>query len=291
MGLGKTIEAGLVLDELVLRGLVRSVLVLTPPSLVEQWQGEMRRKFSLDFTAYDDPAFRETGPEAWSNFDRVIASIHTAKREPHRSAIVGRKWDMIVVDEAHHLRNRNTQAWRFASELQKQYILLLTATPVQNNLDELFNLVTLLEPGLLSTARKFQSRFVDRRDKLTPKNVDELHGLLSEVMVRNQRATVGLQFTRRWARTETIDRIAGSGLMPELRAPDIGLRGRPSKPAGMPGVYRRQARLTRRLNHDAVPLSCEMYNVKKESLQSIIVLDRLPGSRTTSRNPHAQCID
>jgi superfamily II DNA or RNA helicase len=74
----------------------------------------------------------------------------------------------VIVDEAHHLRNRTTQAWKFASELQKQFILLLTATPVQNNLEELFNLVTLLEPGLLSTAKQFQRRFVDRRDKLTP---------------------------------------------------------------------------------------------------------------------------
>jgi SNF2 family DNA or RNA helicase len=73
---------------------------------------------------------------------------------------------------------------------------------VQNNLEELFNLVTLLEPGLLSTARQFQRHFMDRRDKLTPKNVEELHNLLSEVMVRNRRSTVGLQFTRRWARTE-----------------------------------------------------------------------------------------
>jgi SNF2 family DNA or RNA helicase len=204
VGLGKTIEAGLVLDELCTRGLVRSALVLVPPSLIEQWQGEMRRKFGLDFISHDDPAFRERGSEAWGHFDRIIASIHTAKREPHRSAIVGRKWDIIIVDEAHHLRNRNTQTWRFASELEKQYILLLTATPVQNNLEELFNLVTLLEPGLLSTARKFQKQFVDRKDKLTPRNVDELHALLSEVMVRNRRSTVGLQFTRRWARTDRV---------------------------------------------------------------------------------------
>jgi SNF2 family DNA or RNA helicase len=202
VGLGKTIEAGIVLSELVTRGLVRSLLVLTPPSLVEQWQGELRRKFSLDCTAYDDPAFRAAGREAWGRFDRLIVSIHTAKREPHRSAIRARNWDMVIVDEAHHLRNRNTQVWRFASELQKRYILLLTATPVQNNLEELFNLVTLLEPGLLSTARQFQKRFVDRRDKLTPRNVDQLHDLLSEVMVRNRRSTVGLHFTRRWARTE-----------------------------------------------------------------------------------------
>ena len=63
------------------------------------------------------------------------------------------------MDEAHHLRNRTTAAWKFASELQKQFILLLTATPVQNNLEELFNLVTLLEPGLLSTQRDFSRRF------------------------------------------------------------------------------------------------------------------------------------
>jgi SNF2 family DNA or RNA helicase len=201
VGLGKTIEAGLVLSELATRGLARSVLVLTPPSLVEQWQGELRRKFSLDFTAYDDPAFRDDGPEAWSRHDRVIASLSTAKREPHRGVIRARKWDLVIIDEAHHLRNRSTQAWKFASELEKQYILLLTATPVQNNLEELFNLVTLLEPGLLSTSRQFQKRFVDKRDKLTPVNVDELHGLLAEVMVRNRRNTVGLHFTRRYART------------------------------------------------------------------------------------------
>lgn len=209
VGLGKTIEAGLVLDELHLRGLARSILLLVPPSLIEQWQGEMRRKFSLDFISHDDPDFKQRGTAAWGEYDRIIASMHTAKREPHRSAILARKWDMIVVDEAHHLRNRTTQLWRFASELQKQYILLLTATPVQNHLEELFNLVTLLEPGLLSTARQFSRRFVDRKDKLTPRNVDELHGLLGEVMVRNRRSTVGLQFTRRWARTDRVVLSAG----------------------------------------------------------------------------------
>lgn len=204
VGLGKTIEAGLVLSELHLRGLARSVLVLVPPSLMEQWQGELRRKFSLDFITHDDEAFRNAGSAAWSAFDRIIVSTHTAKREPHRAHILQRRWDLIIIDEAHHLRNRTTQLWRFASELQKQFMLLLTATPVQNNLEELFNLVTLLEPGLLRTARQFQNRFVDRRDKLTPRNIDELHALLAEVMVRNRRSTVGLQFTRRWASTLSV---------------------------------------------------------------------------------------
>jgi SNF2 family DNA or RNA helicase len=202
VGLGKTVEAGLIFAELRLRGLLRSALVLVPPSLIEQWQGEMRRKFSLDLISHDDPAFKERGLEAWGAFDFIIASIHTAKREPHRSAILAREWGLMIVDEAHHLRNRNTQSWRLASEVRKQYCLLLTATPVQNNLEELFNLVTLLEPGLLRTARQFQKHFIDRKDKLAPRNLDELHGLLAEVMVRNRRSTVGLQFTRRWARTD-----------------------------------------------------------------------------------------
>lgn len=201
VGLGKTIEAGMIAKELLTRGLIRSLLIVAPPSLVEQWQGELRRKFSIDCCAYDDPAFRAAGVDAWQRFDRVIVSLHTAKREPHRAAIAGRRWDLVIVDEAHHLRNRNTVAWRFASELEKQFVLLLTATPVQNNLDELFNLVTLLEPGLLSTSRTFQQRFVDRHDRLTPKNVEQLHALLAEVMVRNRRSTVGLSFTRRWAQT------------------------------------------------------------------------------------------
>jgi SNF2 family DNA or RNA helicase len=204
VGLGKTIEAGLIAAELRMRGLIRSTLVLVPPSLIEQWQGEMRRKFSFELISHDDPAFRERGIAAWNEFDHVIASIHTAKREPHRSAITARHWDLVIVDEAHHLRNRNTQTWRLASELQKQYALLLTATPVQNNLEELFNLVTLLEPGLLRTAKQFQKQFVDKKDKLTPRNLDELHRLLAEVMVRNRRSTVGLRFTRRWARTERL---------------------------------------------------------------------------------------
>jgi hypothetical protein len=105
VGLGKTIEAGLILSELMIRGLARSVLVLVPPSLIEQWQGEMRRKFSIELISHDDASFREHGPRAWNDFDRVIASIHTAKREPHRAAILARRWDIVIVDEAHHLRN------------------------------------------------------------------------------------------------------------------------------------------------------------------------------------------
>jgi len=201
VGLGKTIEAGMILLELVARGLVRRVLILTPPSLVAQFKSEMSRKFGLDFVCHDEPEFKENIPESWQDEDHIIASYHTAKLEPHRSSILSKEWDMVIIDEAHHFRNRNTLLWRFASQIRKKYILLLTATPVQNNLEELFNLVTLLEPGLLSTSRSFQKRFIDGSDKMMPKNIDKLHELLKEVMVRNRRSNITVKFTKRHAKT------------------------------------------------------------------------------------------
>ncbi len=203
VGLGKTIEAGMILLELLMRKLARRVLILTPPSLIEQWRGEMSRKFGLDFITHDDETFKALGAQAWASFDRILASYHTARREPHRAALADQDWDMVIVDEAHHCRNRNTLLWKLVNALRKRYILLLTATPIQNNLEELYNLVTLLQPGLLSTARHFQRQFVDRRDKLTPRpqTVDQLHRLLAEAMVRNRRSTVAVRLTRRFAQT------------------------------------------------------------------------------------------
>ncbi len=201
VGLGKTIEAGLILLELLMRKLVKRVLVLTPSSLVEQWRAEFGRKFGINLIGSDDEAFRADGDAAWARHDRIIASYHKVRREPYRSLVTAQDWDIVIIDEAHHFRNRNTVLWKLANALRKKYALLLTATPVQNNLEELRNLVTLLQPGLLSTAKQFQQQFVDKKDKLLPRNLDQLHGLLAEAMVRNRRSSVSVGLTRRFAQT------------------------------------------------------------------------------------------
>lgn len=205
VGLGKTIEAGLILLEYIMRGLVNRVLILTPPSLMAQWQEEMRRKFLLDFVTNDDERFKKAGDLAWNRFDKIIASIHTAKMKRHASLVEQVEYDMIIIDEAHHLKNRNTIAWQFANRLKKKYILMLTATPVQNNLQELFNLITVLKPGQLSTARSFSGEYITRGDRLKPKNPDRLRELLSEVMVRNKRSQSEIKFTRRYAQTVQLE--------------------------------------------------------------------------------------
>jgi len=201
VGLGKTIEAGIVLKEYLARGLARRILIITPPALVEQWRDEMATKFRLDFVTTEDTDFRRAGVDAWATHECVIASLNTARRAEHRAAIENIFYDIIIVDEAHHLKNRASVSWKFVNALQKKYILLLTATPVQNDLDELYNMITLLKPGQLKTPKEFRKQFVVRGDPRMPQNRGMLRDLLADVMVRNSRTSVSINLPRRRAHT------------------------------------------------------------------------------------------
>jgi SNF2 family DNA or RNA helicase len=202
VGLGKTIEAGLALKEYLARRMAQRVLILTPPALVEQWREELVAKFNLlDFVTSADEAFREHGTAAWARFPRVVASLAMARRAEHRAQIESLPYDLVIADEAHHLKNRASVSWKFVNSLQKKYLLLLTATPVQNNLDELYNLITLLKPGQLQTPREFQRQFVTQGDPRLPKNRGRLRELLADVMVRHARGQVGVLLPPRRAHT------------------------------------------------------------------------------------------
>jgi SNF2 family DNA or RNA helicase len=198
VGLGKTIEAGLILKEYALRGLVRRALVLAPVSLLTQWREELTHKFDLPFVV------RARG-EDWGSHPFLIASLDTAKTERNREEIGRQGFDILVVDEAHRLRNHLTQGWKFVDALSLKYLLLLTATPVQNDLRELYNLVTLLKPGALGTYRAFRKQFMVRGDKRLPKNTRQLSALLSEVMIRATRSSTSLKFPRRDVMIESFD--------------------------------------------------------------------------------------
>jgi hypothetical protein len=154
---------------------------------------------------HDAEPFRQAGPEAWKRFERVVASFHTAKRPEHAAVIQEIPYDLMIVDEAHHLRNARTVLWQFVNRLARTYLLLLTATPVQNDLEELFNLVTLLQPGQLKTVRAFRREHVARGDKRQPRDPEGLRRLLAEVMVRNRRAAMHVTLPRRIARTVVLE--------------------------------------------------------------------------------------
>lgn len=205
VGLGKTVEAGMAMLEYIMRGLAKRILILVPPSLVQQWEEEMKRKFNQDFIRADHPDFKKMGGKAWEHYPKVIASIDTAKRKNHRTDIIEQQYDLVIVDEAHHLKNRTTQKWQFVNAINKKYIFLLTATPVQNHLEELYNLITLLKPGQLRTYSYFKKNFVESKDGIEAKNVDRLKSLLADVMIRNKRSNVDVTFTKRTAYTRAVE--------------------------------------------------------------------------------------
>ena len=176
VGLGKTIEACLVLKEYWMRGLVRKALVLAPPSLVSQWKGELIEKFGLLPASPDTAESRRDPQQFWKDAPLVVASIAMVRLDPHAAAVAAVPWDMVIVDEAHCLKNRNSANWRLVDSLQKRFILMLTATPVENNLVELYNLITLLKPGLLATEADFRKTYMTPGKPKAPKQPEQSAG-------------------------------------------------------------------------------------------------------------------
>ena len=209
VGLGKTIEAGLIIAEYLARGMVQSLLVLTPASLVSQWQSELSDKFNISTITTDNRDPQQPIEEFWTDNPRIIASLNTAKSAKHYPYVTSRTWDLVVVDEAHHLKNCTTLNWKLVNALNKRFILMLTATPVQNSLVELFNLLTLLKPGLLQTEAAFKKEYVDSKNGRVPKNPEKLRSLMREVMVRNTRALVDVKLPKRFATTITVTPASG----------------------------------------------------------------------------------
>ncbi|WP_110111301.1 SNF2-related protein [Bacillus sp. CGMCC 1.16541] len=196
VGLGKTIEAGLVLKEYMIRGLVKKVLILVPASLVSQWTIELNQKFYI-------PAVAQKKSYVWEQCDVVVSSIDTAKRPPHRDIVLEQDYDLIIIDEAHKLKNNKTKNYEFVQNLKKKFCLLLTATPVQNRIEEIFNLVSLLKPGHLGNKAIFEEIFSAK--KRTLQNDEKLRELISKVMIRNRRGDTGIEWTKRVVQTVPIE--------------------------------------------------------------------------------------
>lgn len=207
VGLGKTIEAGVIMKELIARGLIKKILIITPASLMMQWQEELQAKFGETFAiaAHDDDWTQEKVITSFSRL-RLLkqpemphpsAPIEGEMPSTGAQAILRQEYDLLIVDEAHKLKHRTTQRFKFVSRIKKKYVLMLTATPVHNDLTELYNMITILKPGLLGTIRSFKQHFVASRDARRPKNEQQLKSLLSGVMIRNRRADVNIRFPLR----------------------------------------------------------------------------------------------
>jgi superfamily II DNA or RNA helicase len=159
VGLGKTIEAGMVWQALYQRGSANRTLIISPAGLTRQWQEEFRDKFQAVFEIFGRD-FTGTNPQTWSLRAQAIASLDTLKRKEHKRILLENcPWDLIIFDEAHRLSAREygqktekTQNYQLAEALRDytDAMLLLTATPHAGDPDHsrFVNLVRLLEPSV-----------------------------------------------------------------------------------------------------------------------------------------------
>jgi len=184
VGLGKTIEVGMLLSALKHRGTFRRILLVTPAGLVHQWQEELHHKFGMsDFRIYGKDFFINE-PRHWGLYDHVIASIDKLKSEENLEMLVqAGYWDVIVFDEAHRLTRRQhgmqysaSERYELAETLRKKTdsMILLSATPHQGMEDKFKAILSLLRPDL--------------EDEIESLNYNP--NVISEMVIRNHKADV-----------------------------------------------------------------------------------------------------
>jgi superfamily II DNA or RNA helicase len=203
VGLGKTIETGMIIRELIARGEARRVLILCPAGLIKNWQNELRGCFRLEFEVLGVD-FQDYSPGVWENKSRVIASIDTVKRPARMERLLNApRFDLVIVDEAHHVsrirygkKQQTTQNYRLMEALQghTRDLLFLSATPHQGDNFQFWSLVNLLDSNLFDS----------------PEAMISHRSLLNRVMVRRTKREVvdangKALFVRRHVHTEAFE--------------------------------------------------------------------------------------
>ncbi len=203
VGLGKTIEAGLILRELLLSGRAQTALLLVPASVLTQWQEELHDKISLDVPRYESGVFldrhnhevpSEPTANPWTAFPVVLASSHLARRTERRTQLLAGRWDVVLVDEAHHARRQGLKANGTPNKLldllqtmkaQQSWnaLYLASATPMQMAPHEAWDLIELL--GLPGEWSKSADNFIRYFAELRRPHADRDWALLSR-MLRDQ---------------------------------------------------------------------------------------------------------
>ena len=210
VGLGKTIEAGLVIKELIYRYDYRRILIACPASLIYQWQSEMKSKFNEHFEIMDRRLLNRArrmageGGNPWNVYDRIICSLDFIKSDSMQKDLEATRWDAVIFDEAHRLRrdaNNSTLAYTMAETVSERTnaLLLLSATPFRGKLEELYFLIALLDKNVLGPFQSFSQEYCYENA-----DTSALKDKLSEVLIRRTKRDVG-GFTKRYAKTIKFD--------------------------------------------------------------------------------------
>ncbi len=222
VGLGKTIEAGLIMHHRLLNGLSQRILVLVPDALLHQWLVEMLRRFNLRFSLFDEPRCLAQQGNPFLSEQLVLSGQDFFRQNPVRQQqALSAGWDMVVVDEAHHLEWHESQAsaeYRFVEQLSLTVpgLILLTATPEQMGVKSHFARLRLLDPDrfydlqqFLSEQQHYEAVAQCAQQLLTDEKLDDetllrLQSLLQQERVEKLLAQINQPEKRRQVRDELI---------------------------------------------------------------------------------------
>ena len=198
VGLGKTIEAGIVITQYWAER-KRRILIIAPSSLRQQWQQELREKFLIPSTLLEAKLKEEQLSQGISNnTDVLICSYEFALR--HETSLM-RQWDLVICDEAHRLRNFYTGRNKGPEAISRivrgaNKTLLLTATPLQNRLEELYGLVSVFDQTYFYSLDAFRERYIKSRTSKTNDDLVERVAVISKRTLRKD-ADKYIHFTKR----------------------------------------------------------------------------------------------
>lgn len=198
VGLGKTIEAGIVITQYWAER-KRRILIIAPSSLRQQWQQEMREKFLIPSTLLEAKLKDEQLTQSiQQNAEVLICSYEFALR--HETSLL-REWDLVICDEAHRLRNIYTGRNKGPDAVSRivrgaRKTLLLTATPLQNRLEELYGLVSVFDPAYFYSLDAFRERYIKSRTSITNDDLVDRVAVISKRTLRKD-ADKYIHFTKR----------------------------------------------------------------------------------------------
>ena len=210
VGLGKTIEAGLVLSQLWAER-KRRILCIVPATLRKQWNRELSEKFHLESTILEAKRYRELSKQGHRNpfaIDQTIVICSYQFANAKRAEVAAVSWDVVVIDEAHRLRNVYKKDNKIARNLLQAVgtrpKALLTATPLQNSLMELYGLVSFIDPHLFGSEESFRGQYVKRGDAASAAQLRELKARVLPVIQRTLRRQVTeyVRYTKRISITQ-----------------------------------------------------------------------------------------
>jgi ATP-dependent helicase HepA len=204
VGLGKTIEACLIIHRLVQSGRMERILILVPQILIYQWFVEFYRRFNITFRIADDKYFKGVEKESsranpFSESQLILSAIETIEKDSIRkSQMISAGWDMVVIDEAHHLK-KNSPIYPTVKQLTQQTrgLLLLSATPEQLGLENHFARLQLLDPNryfnyedFINESSNYQKiasliNKIEQQEKMDLEKIEQLHRVFKDMGIRH----------------------------------------------------------------------------------------------------------